>query len=157
MLNRSDQRTPPERRLAQESRTSGADRDTAADMPQTLDAKSKPARVLIVEDEFLVACLLEEDLQSQGYELVGPYTTLASALDASRREHFDFAVLDINLNGEMSYPLAEELVARGVPFLFLTGYTAGNLPERLRALPRVSKPYDPAVLAREIRRLLRQP
>ncbi|NWG25375.1 MAG: response regulator [Pseudorhodoplanes sp.] len=154
MLKPPDQQSSPDGRLAQDRSAGGPDRAAAPGTPAAQDARSRPARVLIVEDEYLVACLLEEDLLSQGYELVGPCTTLASALDASRREPFDLAVLDINLNGEMSYPLAEELVARGVPLLFLTGYTAGNLPEPLRALPRVSKPYDPAVLAREIRRLL---
>jgi DNA-binding NarL/FixJ family response regulator len=68
-------------------------------------------RVLIVEDEFLVALQLEDDLKELGGEPVGPYGDLASATDAARREEFDVAVLDINLNGRLVYPLADELAA----------------------------------------------
>jgi len=111
-------------------------------------------RVFIAEDEFLVAVMLEQDLRSLGCQVVGPFTSLALAIQASRREDFDVAVLDVNMNGEMVYPLADELLARGRPFLFLTGYGTANLPERYRASPRLSKPYDLTMLTREIRRML---
>ncbi len=114
-------------------------------------------RVLVAEDEFLVALLLEEELRLNGCSVVGPFTTLAVALQAARREAFDLAILDINLNGEMVYPLADELLARGAPFLFVSGYGSVNLPERFKPLPRVPKPYDPAALLREIRQILRDP
>jgi CheY-like chemotaxis protein len=110
-------------------------------------------KILIVEDEFLLAWSLEEDLRSAGHSIVGPFAELARALEAARRERFDLAILDINLNGTMVYPLADELLARGVPFLFLSGYGAKHMPERLRASPRLSKPYDPATLMAEVQKL----
>jgi DNA-binding response OmpR family regulator len=108
-------------------------------------------RVLIVEDEFLVGVQLEEDLRSAGYSILGPFSTLEAATRASRRDRFDLALLDINLNGDMVYPLADELSARGVPFIFLSGYAAGDLPERFRHAPQLTKPHDPAILSKEIR------
>lgn len=110
-------------------------------------------RILIVEDEFFVGMLLEEDLRAEGFSAIGPFTTLTLALEASRRERFDLAILDVNLNGEMVYPLADELAARGIPFMFLSGYSELNLPERFRTFPRLSKPYQLKRLVDEIRRL----
>jgi DNA-binding response OmpR family regulator len=107
-------------------------------------------RVLIAEDEFLVGLQLEEDLRSAGCSVLGPFTTLETATQAARREGFDLAILDINLNGDMVYPLADELSARGVPFIFLSGYVAGDLPERFRRSPQLSKPHDPVALSRKI-------
>jgi CheY-like chemotaxis protein len=113
----------------------------------------KGLRILVVEDEFLLACTLEEDLQTFGAKVIGPCCNLAEALAASRCQAFDLAVLDINLNGDMVYPLAAELTARGIPFLFLTGYGALDLPEEFRAMPRLSKPYSAKSLAAEIGRI----
>lgn len=105
-------------------------------------------RILIVEDEFFLALELEDYLRAAGADTVGPCSDLASAVAASRREPVDLAVLDVNLNGTMVYPLADELLARGLPFVFVTGYSAANLPERFRESPLVTKPYDPAALVR---------
>ncbi|MGH6865579.1 MAG: response regulator [Methyloceanibacter sp.] len=99
-------------------------------------------RILVVEDEFLVAMVLEHDLRAVGYAIVGPFNSLTSAMEAMCVETYDLAILDINLNGEMVYPLAEELDTRGIPLIFLSGYGPAHFPERLRSLPRVSKPYD---------------
>ena len=76
---------------------------------------------------------------------------LEEAMNAAEREHFDFAILDINLNGTMVYPLADQLLARGIPFLFLTGYSLSNLPERFRPVTRLSKPCDPDLLIATLR------
>jgi len=65
-------------------------------------------------------------------------------------------LLDINMGGSMAWPIADELVSRNVPFIFLSGYAAETLPERYRNIPRVGKPYDPILLQREIRRLICQ-
>jgi DNA-binding response OmpR family regulator len=111
-------------------------------------------RVLIAEDEFLVAIQLEEDLRSAGCSILGPFTTLERATQASRREAFDLAILDINLDGQMVYPLAEELSARGVPFIFLSGYVRSDLPERFRWAPQLNKPHDPAALRKQIETLV---
>jgi DNA-binding response OmpR family regulator len=107
--------------------------------------------VLLVEDEFLLALQLEELLQSRGGTVLGPYRRLEDALKAAQRADFDFAILDINLNGTMVYPLADHLLARGVPFLFLTGYSQANLPERFRDVTRLNKPCDPAQLIATLR------
>ena len=109
-------------------------------------------RVLIAEDEFLVGIQLEEDLRLAGCSILGPFSTLELATQASRRERFDLAILDINLNGKMVYPLADELSARGVPFIFLSGYISADLPRRFRESRQIMKPHDPAVLIEEIQR-----
>lgn len=114
----------------------------------------KGLRILLVEDEFFLACSLEEELRSYGCAVIGPFADVTAAAEAVGRERFDFAILDINLNGEMAYPLADALSDLGIPFLFLSGYSRSNLPERFRASPQVSKPYDPTVLMREIQRTL---
>lgn len=111
-------------------------------------------RVLVVEDEYLVALLLEEDLRSAGCTIAGPHTSLSAANAAARGEPVGLAILDVNLNGEMVYPLAEELADRGVPLVFLSGYDIGHFPERFKTTPRVGKPHDRAALLREIARAL---
>jgi CheY-like chemotaxis protein len=92
--------------------------------PQALAGK----RVLIVEDECAVALLIEDLLIEFGCIPVGPCCTLADALAAVRGEAFDLATLDINLDGEMVYPVAEALAARHIPFLFVSGYGEEGLP-----------------------------
>jgi DNA-binding response OmpR family regulator len=107
--------------------------------------------ILLVEDEFLLAIQLEELLQSRGGTVRGPFRNLAEAMQAAQREDLDFAILDVNLNGMMVYPLADDLLARGIPFLFLSGYSLSNLPERFRAVTRLNKPCDPQLLITTLR------
>lgn len=123
-------------------------------MPQHAPLPLKDLRILVVEDEFLVSIALEEDLREAGATVIGPFNDLISGLDGADREQFDLAVLDVNLNGIMIYPLADELLSRGVPFLFLSGYTAANMPSRFVGQRRVAKPYDSMRLIDEILRLL---
>jgi PAS domain S-box-containing protein len=111
-------------------------------------------RVLIVEDEGLLALEMQELLQSAGSTIIGTFSDLARAAQAARREAIDVAVLDTNLNGEMVYPLADDLVVRGIPFVFVTGYGMSNLPERFRAMPQVAKPFDPVSLTNELQRMM---
>ena len=111
-------------------------------------------RVLVVEDEFLVGIQLEEDLRAAGCSIVGPFVSLETATVAARSERFDLALLDINLSGDPVYPLADELSARGVPFIFLSGYLSAALPERFRGSPQIAKPHDPAALLEAIRAAL---
>lgn len=113
-------------------------------------------RILLVEDEFLVSLALEEDLRSLGARLVGPCNDLISALSAAQTERFEVAVLDVNLGGTMVYPLADDLVRRGVPFLFLSGYSAADMPARFADIPRIAKPADTTRLVAAIRALLRR-
>ena len=101
-------------------------------------------RIMIVEDELLVAMNLEDMLEGFGFEVVGPYPTLAEAREALEADDLDAAVLDVNVRGELVFPLAEDLVARAVPVVFCTGYAeTGRFPPGLAGLPRVAKPYTP--------------
>jgi CheY-like chemotaxis protein len=84
--------------------------------------------------------------------VVGPFSTLAGAIEASSTEQFDLAILDVNLNGVPIFPLADQLRGQGKPFILLTGYGAADLPERFAKAPRVGKPCDPAILLKEIQR-----
>jgi DNA-binding response OmpR family regulator len=100
-------------------------------------------RVLIVEDEMLVAMLIEDTVMDLGLEVVGPMMRLETALEAAANEAFDFAILDINLAGKTSFPVADCLVERGIPFMFASGYGAAGLSERYRDAPIVQKPFAP--------------
>jgi DNA-binding response OmpR family regulator len=93
-------------------------------------------------------------LRQSGAEVVGPVATIADAERAIGSAHFDCAVLDMNLRGEMSFPLADRLQAAGIPFLIATGYNSGSLPERFSNHPRIEKPFEPEQLAAAIPALL---
>lgn len=105
-------------------------------------------RCLVVEDEFLVAMLLEDTLRDLGFEVLGPVSSCAAALDLIRSADggLDAAVLDVNLAGERVYPVAEALLERDVPFIFLTGYAGDDLDDRFAGIPIVQKPWLPATL-----------
>jgi CheY-like chemotaxis protein len=101
-------------------------------------------KVLVVEDEYLVATLMENMLASAGCVVAGPIPRLAQALDAASSEACDVAVLDVNLAGERVYPVADILAQRNVPFVFVTGY--GVLPGEYANRPRLCKPFKMADL-----------
>jgi DNA-binding response OmpR family regulator len=103
-------------------------------------------RVLVVEDEFLIATLIEDMLVSAGCMVAGPIPRLSEALDAVDRGTFDAAVLDINLGGDRVYPVADALSRRNVPFVFVTGYSSGALPSEYDERPRLCKPFKMADL-----------
>ena len=111
-------------------------------------------RVFVVEDEFLLSMQIEHELLSRGCSMIGPFSKLADAIAALPRHEFDLALLDVNLNGEIVYPLADELLRRRMTFVLVSGYGASNVPERFRAAPRVPKPYDPKTLFEAIRHAL---
>jgi DNA-binding NtrC family response regulator len=98
-------------------------------------------RVLIVEDESLVGILIEEFLYDFGCVPLGPYGNVAEALEAIRSQAFDVAILDIDLNGERSYPIADALAERGVPFLFLSGYGDVGVPVEYADRKVCAKPF----------------
>jgi CheY-like chemotaxis protein len=105
--------------------------------------------VLLVEDEGLVAMLADDLLSAAGCTVLVAMR-LPVALDLAGREVLDFAVLDINLGSiETSYPVAERLAARRVPFLFTTGYGVSGLDPRFADRPTVPKPYAPDELIRQ--------
>lgn len=104
-------------------------------------------RILIVEDEYYLAADLAEALRRRGAEVIGPVGTLDDAMDAIDGGGLDQAVLDVNLRGEMSFPIADRLEAEGIPYTIATGYSEGSLPERFRSRPRFEKPFRPEAVA----------
>lgn len=98
-------------------------------------------RVLIVEDETIIALLLEQMLENAGFEVVLTARSLPEAIAAAQECDVDAAVLDINLRGQMSYPAAHLLAERGIPFIFVTGYASKDIPPGLGNVPVLQKPY----------------
>src|SRR4028119_988486 len=90
-------------------------------------------RALVVEDEIMVAMYVDDLLTELGYEVVGLATGLDQALPLAREGEFDFAVLDINLAGRVSFPVADVLRERGIPFLFASGYSSKGLNDEYRS------------------------
>lgn len=110
-------------------------------------------RLLVVEDEYIVAMDLAGMLEDRGVTVIGPAASVKDALALiSAEEVIDGAVLDINLRGERAYPVADALRARGVPFVFATGYDAWTIPEPYADVPRCEKPVDTGALARLLAR-----
>jgi len=100
-------------------------------------------RVLVVEDTLLVAEVIAEILEEGGGTVVGPVARVERALDLICEAPVDAAVLDINLAGELSFPIAAELAARDIPYVFLTGYDdEAVVPPAYRAAPRLAKPFQ---------------
>ena len=117
--------------------------------PQTQGLKG--LRLLIVEDEYTIAFDLADTLGAAGAITLGLTSSLAEALAlVEADQHLDGAVLDINLNGELVYPVADALRARSVPFVFATGYDARVIPAAYAEVPRYEKPVDADQLARGI-------
>ncbi len=103
-------------------------------------------RVLIVEDEMLVAMTLEDTLLDLGMTIVGTAMHLAPAIELARVCEIDVAVLDINLHGGRSYPVADIMLQRGIPFIFATGYGHAEGTGAYAGIPVLTKPYSPADL-----------
>ncbi len=99
-------------------------------------------RVLLVEDDGIVAMLLKSMLASLNCEIVGSAVRVPDALRKVDALSFDLALLDVNLAGTKSYPVADALQKLGIPFIFTTSYGRSALPPEMRALPVLSKPFD---------------
>lgn len=98
-------------------------------------------RVLVVEDEIMIALLLEDLLADFGHVVVGPLARLDKAVEAAGREAVDVAILDVNVNGREIYPVADTLAARGIPFVFCTGYDRQTLRAPYGDRPTLRKPF----------------
>jgi CheY-like chemotaxis protein len=108
-------------------------------------------RILVVEDDYLIVADLVQELQSTGADVVGPIASVEEALD--RLENVPGiagAILDINLQGQPAYPLAEELRRRNIPFVFATGYDDSVVPLEYRDVPRFTKPVDVTEVSRAL-------
>jgi CheY-like chemotaxis protein len=112
-------------------------------------------RVLVIEDEAIIAMTAEDMLEELGCVLAGTAGTLAEAMAAAERGGFDVALLDINLNGHESLPVAEKLKESGTPYVFTTGYGAAGFGPGHDA-PLVTKPYRIGDLEAAIREALRR-
>jgi CheY-like chemotaxis protein len=111
-------------------------------------------RILVVEDEMLIALHIEDMVTELGFQVVGPAMRLAPALAMARSESLDCAVLDVNLANEKSFPVADALRERGIPFIFATGYGSKGLDDAYRGAATIQKPFRPQDLERAIHRAL---
>jgi len=112
------------------------------------------ARFLVVEDEYLIRMLLEDMLADLGYDVAAAVGTMAEANELAANGDFTAAVLDVNLDGEEIFPVADILVKRGLPFVFVTGYGEHSLPESYRGHPTLQKPFQAEQLKAALEGLL---
>jgi CheY-like chemotaxis protein len=117
-------------------------RDHAPVVPQMLADN----RVLLVEDEALVAMAMKEMLVELGFEVLGAYSKAADAMVAATDQDINAAILDVNLGGELIYPVADLLIAKGVPIIFVTGYGAETIDCRFAGVPVLQKPIERQML-----------
>jgi CheY-like chemotaxis protein len=111
-------------------------------------------RIFVVEDEFLIRMLLEDMLTDLGYELVGVAGRVDEAAEMAQTKDFDLAILDVNLDGQDVYPVADLIGKRGLPFMFVTGYGGRGLPDNYRNRPTLQKPFQLDELKRMLAQLL---
>ena len=112
-------------------------------------------RILVVEDEAMIALLIEDVLSDLGTTVVGPVARVDEALALARSAEIDLAALDLNLGGDPVYPVAEALAARSIPFVFMTGYGQLGIAEPWRSRPSIAKPFRPSQLAGFLREALK--
>ena len=111
--------------------------------------------MLVVEDEALIAMLVEDMIHDSGGEMVGPAAKLSDAVDLARNAQADVALLDLNLGGALAYPVADVLRQRGVPIVFTSGYGSAALIQRFQDCPILDKPFDQRSLEQAIGTALR--
>jgi PAS domain S-box-containing protein len=136
------ERAKQEETLPSERRTA-ADRNGNGGAPRPVMPGN---RLLLVEDEALTGMMMSDMLTELGFDVVGPFGRVADAMAAIGREEFHAAVLDVNLDGEMVYPVADAVLARGVPFVFVTGYSAEGIDRRFAQVPVLQKPIERQML-----------
>ena len=113
-------------------------------------------RVLIVEDEVLIAALLEDMLAELGYESIGPAGTVETALAMIADYDLGAAVIDLNLKGVRAFPVAEVLHRRGIPFIFTTGYASDELPKEWQDIRALQKPFTAPQLSSALKAIIGQ-
>ena len=109
-------------------------------------------RVLVIEDEVIVAMMVEDMLSELGCKVAAIATHFTQALELAQALDIDFAVLDVNLNGKLSLPVADALAARGIPFAFATGYGGKALSGAYAIAPTLQKPFQIEDLSEVLRR-----
>jgi CheY-like chemotaxis protein len=113
-------------------------------------------KILVVEDEMLIAMLLEDLLEDLGCQVLGPVANVLQALELTAKERPDAAVLDVNLGTEPVYPVADALTRAEVPFVFVTGYGQAGLIDAYGGHATIMKPFDPETFGGELAEGLRQ-
>jgi len=112
------------------------------------------AKVLVVEDEYLIRMLLEDMLDELGYGVAAAVGSLSEAREHATGGDFNAAILDVNVDGQEIFPVADILAERGKPFVFVTGYGEGSLPERFRGRPALQKPFQAERLKQTLEKLV---
>jgi len=108
-------------------------------------------RVLIVEDDNILAMTIAEELAAERAKVIGPAPTVTDALEVIARIDLDGAIVDLNLRGKAAFPVADALADRHIPFVFATGYlVAGHIPARHADVRRFEKPTAPSVICRAL-------
>ncbi|HUC70896.1 MAG TPA: response regulator [Stellaceae bacterium] len=121
-----------------------------------MTATLRGLKVLIVEDEYLIASLIEQMLEAAGCVISGSIPRVAEAIEAARETECDVALLDVNLVGKQVYQVAEQLAERGIPFLFLSGYAQDVLPSGFAERPWLRKPFKRSELYQALSNLIEQ-
>jgi DNA-binding response OmpR family regulator len=123
---------------------------TAETSSTSSEQSSARFRVLVVEDEMLLAMQMEDTLADFGCDVVGPVAHVAEGVKLAGSESLDGAILDINVAGAEVFPVARKLAERSIPFIFVSGYGSGKLPPEWRSRPTLQKPFYPQDLARRM-------
>ncbi|HYC18708.1 MAG TPA: response regulator [Pseudolabrys sp.] len=121
------------------------------------NASAGTPRILVVEDEYLIRMLLEDMLEELGYAVAAAVGTIAEAREIATDGEFNAAILDVNLDGQEIYPIADILAKRALPFVFVTGYGERSLPEPYRGRPALQKPFQAEQLKRTLAELISSP
>ena len=112
-------------------------------------------RVLVVEDEAMIAMLVEDMVLDFGSEVVGPVANMKDAVNHARSAELDAAILDINVGGSVIFPVADILTERGIPLIFATGYGSQGVPARFHNRPTLPKPFSYQSLAEALQAVLK--
>jgi len=118
---------------------------------------TRPPRgsVFLVEDEVMIRMMVADMLEELGYGIAAQAGEISEALRLAQSTDFDFAILDVNVNGKVISPVADLIQARNLPFIFATGYGSSGLPEEYRDRPSLQKPFQIETLARVIENTLK--
>jgi DNA-binding response OmpR family regulator len=114
------------------------------------DGWRRPLRIMLAEDESLIAIMMEEAVARMGHTVVGPLANVEAALAAATAEEIDLALLDVNLDGKLIFGVADVLRQRAIPVVLLTGYGLESIPPEFRDVPTLQKPIEPELLRRSI-------
>lgn len=112
--------------------------------------------ILVVEDDYMMADDLGRELEAEGCVVLGPVATVEDALGIIHREALDAAVVDIDLRGEKSFPVADALIAQGIPFVFATGYSEKDVPSRYDYIKHCGKPVESSEILKALTREVNQ-